>query len=269
MWALYGLVALAVLVTYARLPVAELYHVGNEGIAGGLSRLLVLSNFPLALGGIGLALVAADRLPGRAARALAAVSVALCAVTAWPGVVDQADLDAKPINALPAAGLALALGLGVAAVRRSGVAPSRLRRGDLVLLVLVAAASLPWLAADLGFYLLSTAPDASGLRGVHLGHHHGSDGSLLAATALLLARALPGLASARLRSGLAVLLALMLAYGLTNAIEDGWHEQVVKRGWADWKIPDALVPGARPVWGFVLAATAVLWLTWSRRAARG
>jgi hypothetical protein len=215
--------ALAVLVTYVRLPVAELYHVSNEGIAGGLSRVLVLSNFPLSLGGIALALVAADRLPGRAARALAAVSVALCAVTAWPGVVDQADLDAKPVNALPAAGLALALGLGLAAVRRGGVAPSRLRRGDVV---------------------------------------------LLAATALLLARALPALASVRLRSGLAALLALMLAYGLTNAVEDGWHEQVVKRGWADWRIPDALVPGARPVWGFILAAAALLWLVWLRRAAR-
>ena len=260
--------ALAVLVTYSRLPVAELYHVGNEGIAGGLSRVLVLSNFPLSLGGIGLALVAADRLPGRAARALAAPAVVLCAVTAWPGVVSQADLDAKPVNVLPALGLLLALGLAVTAVVRGGVAPPRVGKGDVVLLALLAVASLPWLAADLGFYLLSTAPDASGLRGVHLGHHHGSDGALLAATALLLARTLPELGSPRLRASLAGLLALMLAYGLTNFAEDLWHEQVVKRSWASWKIPSAVVPGARPVWAFILAAAALLWLLWLRRAAR-
>ena len=269
MWALYGLLTVAVVVTYARLPVAELYHVSNEGIEGGFSRALVLANYPLSLGGIALALVAADRLPGRAARALAALAVVLCAVTAWPGVVSQADLDAKPVNALPALGLLLALGLGVAAVMRGGVAPPRVGKGDVVLLALLAVASLPWLAADLGFYLLSTAPDTSGLRGVHLGHHHGIDGALLATTALLLARTLPGSASRRLRAGLAGLLALMLAYGLTNFAEDLWHEQVVKRGWADWKIPSALVPGARPVWACILAAAALLWLVWLRRAARG
>ena len=162
MWALYGLLALAVLVTYARLPVAELYHVGNEGIAGGLSRALVLANYPLSLGGIALALVAADRLPGRAARALAALAVVLCAVTAWPGVVSQADLDAKPVNALPALGLLLALGLAVAAVMRGGIAPPRVGKGDVVLLALLAVASLPWLAADLGFYLLSTPAEPAG-----------------------------------------------------------------------------------------------------------
>lgn len=266
MWVLYGLLALAVLVTYARLSVAELYHVGNEGIAGGLSRALVLANYPLSLGGIALALVAADRLPGRAAHGLAALAVVLCAVTAWPGVVSQADLDAKPVNVLPALGLLLALGLAVAAVRRGGVAPPRAGKGVALLLALLAVASLPWLAADLGFYLLSTAPDA--LRGVHLGHHHGGDGALLAATALLLACTLPGLGSPRLRAGLAGLLALMLAYGLTNFVEDLWHEQVVKRGWASWKIPSALVPGARPIWAFILAAAALLWLLWLRRAAR-
>lgn len=257
------------LVTYARLPVSELYHVSTEGLAGGLSRALVVANYPLSLGGMALALVASDRLPGRAARALAALAVALCAVTAWPGVVEQADLDAKPVNALPAAGLLLALGLAVAAARRGGIAPPRVGRGGVVLLGLLAVVSLPWLAADLGIYLLSTPADASGLRGVHLGHHHGMDGALLAATALLLARTLPGLASLRLRAGLAGLLALMLAYGLTNAAEDAWHEQVVKRGWVDWKIPSAIVPGARPVWGFILAAAALLWLVWLRRAARG
>ena len=39
----------------------------------------------------------------------------LCAVTAWPGVVDQHDLDAKAINAVPALGVAIAFVLSVLA----------------------------------------------------------------------------------------------------------------------------------------------------------
>ena len=40
------LVAVELLVTYARLPASELYHVSGSGLRGGAGRVLVFSNFP-------------------------------------------------------------------------------------------------------------------------------------------------------------------------------------------------------------------------------
>ena len=48
-WALWGAVLGAIVVTYARLEPADLYHVSRDGLAGGLSRALVEMNFPIAL----------------------------------------------------------------------------------------------------------------------------------------------------------------------------------------------------------------------------
>ena len=49
LWALYGLVALIVVVTYSRIEPDLLYNVSQEGLRGGLSRVLVMLNFPTAL----------------------------------------------------------------------------------------------------------------------------------------------------------------------------------------------------------------------------
>ncbi len=109
----------------------------------------MLLNFPLALGAIALAAVAGGP------RLLVGAAIALCAVTALPGVVDQDDLDARWINAVPALGVALALGLTVAAVRRDGAAFARRVRGDRLRIVLgglLLLLALPWLAAETGFY---------------------------------------------------------------------------------------------------------------------
>ena len=46
-WALWAAVLAAIVVTYARLDPAELYHVSRDGLAGGFSRALVVANFPL------------------------------------------------------------------------------------------------------------------------------------------------------------------------------------------------------------------------------
>src|SRR5205085_2621557 len=80
-----------------RLDPAQLYHVSRHGLDGGLSRVLVALNFPIALVAIALVLVALDALPGRAWW-VGGPAIALCAVTGWPGVVDQADLDARVVN---------------------------------------------------------------------------------------------------------------------------------------------------------------------------
>ena len=84
MWAVLLVV---ILVTYWRLPpdtrlaTDDLYHVSGNGVAGGLSRVLVEANFPMAVVGVLLVLVALDALPRRA-WLLAAPAIALCAFVA-------------------------------------------------------------------------------------------------------------------------------------------------------------------------------------------
>ena len=83
-WALWGLVLLAILVTYSRLAPEETYNVSREGIVGGLSRIVVELNFPIALVAIAITLVALSALPSAAWWA-GGPAIALCAVTAVPG----------------------------------------------------------------------------------------------------------------------------------------------------------------------------------------
>lgn len=265
-WALWGATALAVLATYSRLDPAELYHTSHEGLAGGLSRSIVLVNFPVALVAIAIVLVAVGALP-RAAWWAAGPAIALCAIVAWPSVVDQDDLDAKPINAIPALGVLLALALTATATLRAGTSFAPRLPGDRLRISAAAAVmvlSLPWVAAELGFHLpgdvfLGEEPsrekDGTVIAAVHLGHHHGFDGSLLVLTALLLSRSWP--AGRRPRLVLAAYLGLMFAYGAVNFVQDLWQEQIVKRGWTDASIPSALVPGARPIWLVILALAAL------------
>ena len=274
-WALWLLVLATLVVTYARLPVEELYRVDDGGLSGALGRALVLVNFPIALVAVALVLVACDALP-RSSWWIGGPAIALCAFVAAPGVVDELDLDARPVNAVPAIGVALALGLTVAAARRTGLAFAPRRPGDplrIAAAVVILVLSLPWIAAELGTSLpdgvfattrLVEEDDGTLLAAVHLGHHHGWDGALLVLSGLLLTRVQPG--SRRIRIALDVWLGALLAYGLVNAAQDFWLEQVVKRGWVSWEIPGALRPDITPVW-LVIVLLAVLFasLLLSRR----
>jgi len=160
-WAMWAVVLAMIFVTYWRLPpdtpeaTDDLYHVSGNGIVGGLSRVLVELNFPVALVAILVMLVALDALSS-AAWALAGPAIALCAVVAGPGVVDQDDLDARLVNTIPALGVGLALGLTVAAGRRAGWSVAGRLPLDPVRLgiaVVVLVLSIPWIAAELGVFL--------------------------------------------------------------------------------------------------------------------
>ena len=264
-WALWALLLVAIVVTYARLDPDELYSVSRDGIAGGLSRAVVELNFPISLVAIAIVLLALGVLPGRAWW-VGGPAIALCAVTALPGVVDQDDLDAQWINALPALGVALALALTVVAARRAGTGFAQRLTLDTArawIAVVALLLSIPWLAAELGFYLPEgvfimerpgVEPDGTTIAAVHLGHHHGLDGTLIVLSALLLSR--PRLYAARLALATRAYVSLAFAYGAVNLVEDAWHEQLVKRDWIDWKIPSALRPSLAPVW-LVIGALAV------------
>jgi hypothetical protein len=274
-WLLFGLSGLATVVTYARIEPEELYHTSVGGLAGGLGRALVFLNYPVALAAIATVAVSLDRLGTRPLwLAPAGAAVVLCAIVAVPGVVDQGDLDARPVNAVPAAGVALAFALFLLAVRRGGLGRLGPRlRGDVMRVAvagLLLIAAIPWIFADLGFYApwpfladeIRPEPDEPALRAVHLGRHHGMEGTLLALTALALSRTLPQLRREWLRLALAAYLSLMLVYGVANAAQDFWLEQVVKREWTDERLPTVIRPSLSIEWLVLVTAAAAVYLTW-------
>lgn len=265
-WGLVAAELLAVLVTYSRLPASSLYSVTGTGLEGGLSRVLVELNFPVALVAIAILGVVVPR-----PRWLSAAAAAMCAVTVYPGVVSQNDLDARWINVVPALGVGIALVLTLRTPSRARIRP----RGDrlrVALAALLVVAAAPWIAAALGFYLdgvpvlgwmfqtgrLASFHDPLH-HAVHHGIHHGLEGLLFALAALLLSR---------VENPVPLYLALMLAFGVANMANDGWLEQVVERGWSSNQIPSVLGFAANTTWAVTIVAALVVWFTWfgNRRA---
>lgn len=271
------------IVTYARLPAGATYHFDATGlVGGGLSRTLTELNYPVAVGAIALALAAHGLLASRRSAIAAAVAVALCLVAFWPGVVSTSDLTARWTNLPAAAGCAVALGLCVAAVLEGGGRPGRGRAGWDRLRVAVGALAvvwaLPWVWAALGLSISDTpilgdvfrasqpTPGAPALASVHLGLHEGLAGVQLMLVALLVSRLLPSLAGRpRLRTALSLYLGLMLAYGTIVAANDGWNEQLVKRGTVGFQLPYLLVPSIGWGWACLLLAAVAIHLVWFRR----
>jgi hypothetical protein len=265
--ALLVLDSVAVIATYSRYPATELYNVHHSGIAAGFGRALVALNYPWALVGIALVGLAWPRLHG-SLRLAGVAAIALCAVVYV--AVDQGNLDAKPLNAVPALGVAIAvvlvLAVGVPEAPRQARG-DRLRVGLAAVLVFFAA---PLIAAELGFFLdgvpvlgrffetgrLTHQPGLAGLLlAVHHGQHHGWEGTMLALAALLFSR----LPRPRVLDGY---LALMLAYGVGNLVNDDWLEQVVKRGWTPHEVPAVLVPAVNWGWAAVIVGAVAVWAFW-------
>ena len=284
LWAILGVLCVLAWITSARLPARDFYNVSGTGVRAGASRVLVLLGWPISIIAIALLAVAVDRLLaddslGRRARRLvvgsAWVSFGLCLTIVWPGVVNQDNLDAKPSNALAAIGVCLVLALTLWGFARRGA--GRYPRGvvgdraAVALIALLLVAGIPWLFAHIGFYVgdvpglraifmsKKIIPEAGHphLHAVHLGNHEGLDGILLAATALALSRQLGLMRRTRLRSFLAGYLAVALCYGLGVCIQDGWHEQLVKRGWLGTQFPNVIRPGLTLAWGGLLVCAAL------------
>ena len=284
LWATLAVLCLLAWITYARLPARDFYNVSGTGVRAGASRVLVLLGWPISIIAIALLAVAVDRLLsddtlGPRGRRLAVVgawiSLGLCVTIVGPGVVNQDNLDAKPSNALAAAGVGLALVLTFWALARRGVGrrPRRVvgDRAAVAFIAVLLVAGLPWLFAHIGVYVgdvpglraifmsKKVIPEAGHphLHAVHLGNHEGLDGILLAASALALSRQLGLMRPTRLRSFLAGYLAVALCYGLGVCFQDGWHEQIVKRGWLHTQFPNVIRPGLTPAWAGLLVCAAL------------
>jgi len=238
-WALHGAVAGMILWTYSRTPPRRLYH--SRG--GGLSRAVVFANYPTAVAAIAT-------LPHARRRPIALLALPLCAVTALPGVVDERDLDATRHNLPALVGVALAVAAGERPSAPSGGSDRRLVLSALPVICI----SPPWLLAEIGIQtpaMRSPTPDEPGVDRVHLGHHEGMDGVLLALDALLLSRRHSGRWHRRL-------LALMFGYGVMVAAQDAWYEQVVKPGHTRHRLPQVIRPQASPAWAGLLASVPVV-----------
>jgi hypothetical protein len=288
-WLLFALAAVAVFVTYWRLPPSELWKVTHSGLAGGAGRAFVFLSYSAALAAIAVVAIVVDRLQDRRAVLLGIVSVVLCATVAIPGVQTPNDLDAKWANLPAVVGVAIAASLTVwAAARGRAEEVHTTRAGDLARVgttLVVLFFATPYIAAELGFFLngvpllgwifqtgqLRPEPGGGAAHAaVHHGHHHGLDGFLLAVTALLLSRLLGGIRRHGLRALTAAYLSLMLVYGLANMANDLWTEQVVKRDWTSWQIPDVLSPSLSAAWALIVACAVVVYLAfWRERPLLG
>jgi hypothetical protein len=289
-WLLVGLFTIAVLETYWRFPASQLWKVSGTGLSGGLSRAFVFLSFSPALIAIAVLAIVVDRLDERRATMLGLLAALLCATVAIPGVQDANDLDAKWSNLPAVIGVGLAFALTVWAGRRGRPEPVRTTKaGDgarLATGAVVLFFAAPYIAAELGFYLDGVpllgwvfqtsvlrpeTPGSSSIHAaVHHGHHHGLDGFLLTVTALLLSRLLGGITRRGLRTATAAYLSLMIVYGLTNMANDLWSEQVVKRSWTTWQIPDVLSPKPSAAWAAMLAcAVVVYYACWRERPLLG
>jgi len=286
-WLLFGLTAVAVFETYWRIPPQELWKVTNTGFVGGAGRAFVFISFSAALAAVAVLGIVSDRLESRRADLVALVALVLCATVAYPGVQTESHLDPKWSNTYAVVGVVLAVALTVWAARSGR--PERVRRslaGDRARLV-VAGVSLffaaPYIAAELGFFLdgvpvlgwifqtgtITPEPGSGDLHAaVHHGHHHGMDGFLLAVAALLLSRQLGGIRRPVQRTLTAAYLSLMLVYGLTNQAQDLWTEQIVKRGWTSWEIPNVLHPTASAAWAAMVAVAALFYFAFFRSRSR-
>jgi hypothetical protein len=284
-WSICALLVLTTLVTYARLSAGEVYGVGGGGIRLALSRTIVLLGYPIALVAPALAAFAWSRARSRRGAIVLIAGTALSATALLPGVIDPDHLNARPVNLLAAVGIAACLGVTIAA-RRAATTWWRLDVPvvpvviGVVVLVFVA---MPWIGAQLGFYVgdvpglreiymskrVMPEPGHPTIRAVHLGNHEGLDGVVLAMIALLLLPGIRLVAPRGLRTALAAYLSLALWYGAAVFANDGWGEQVVKRGWSATPIPSALEPKANITWLVVIIAAAATFVAFRHSFERG
>ena len=282
-WALFSIAAIAVFETYWRLPPNELWKVHNTGFIGGAGRAFVFLSFSAAVAAIGILPIVVDRLEDRRADLAGLVAFVFCLTVAWPGVQTESHLDPKWANLPAVLGVALTFLLTLWASRAGRREfPRTSATGDAGRLAVGALSLLfaaPYIAAELGFFLdgvpvlgwifqtgaIRPEPGAGYAHAaVHHGHHHGLDGFLLAASALLLSRLVGSVRRPLLRTLTAVYLALMLVYGLTNQAEDLWTEQVVKRGWTSWEIPNMLHPSLSAAWAALVGCAVVIYVLFLR-----
>ena len=288
LWGLFLAIAVAAMVTYARLPARELYHVSSPGVRTGIGRGLAFAGFPAAPVAVAVVWLLAQHLTRRVVTVAAVAATVLASSVFWPGAVNEADPDSRPVSVLALVAVVAVIALTVGVARSAGFRRPRVRlREERIRLAVLAAffvAEIPWLAALIGvsldhvpvlnsMFLSDSFVDQPGIPGVHpavhAGLHHGLCGALLVTSSLWLSRHLHGVSRPKRRRILAGYLSLLIAYGGANALQDFWLEQIVKRDLVGWQFPYMLQP--RASWAFlgIVTAAALIYRTVLRPAREG
>jgi hypothetical protein len=142
-----------------------------------------------------------------------------------------------------------------------------------VVAALIAVGTIPYVFAEIGLYapdpIMADEPTPwEPIAAVHLGSHEGMDGALMALSMLALSRLTPWFASRRLAAVTSTIMALFLAYGAANLMQDDWLEQVVKRGWTAHRIPSVVRPQLTLAWAVIAAVGIGVEVLWFRRERR-
>lgn len=263
LWCLFTAVAIAAMVTYARLPARELYQVKNPGIDTGIKRGLAFAGFPAAPVAVAVVWLLAEQLTRRLVTVAAVAATVLASAVFWPGAVNEADPDSRPISVVALVAVVAVIALTVGVARSAGFRRPRLHlreeRARLLVFGLLFVVEIPWLAALIGvsldhvpvlnsMFLSDSFVDQPGVAGlhpaVHAGLHHGLCGAMLVSSSLWLSRRLGGMSNVVHRRLVAGYLGLLIAYGGANALQDFWLEQIVKRDRVGWQFPYMLQPHA-------------------------
>jgi hypothetical protein len=84
------------------------------------------------------------------------------------------------------------------------------------------------------------------------------DGTLLALSALAFSRVVRDIRTRYLRGAFGFYVALMFVYGLANAVQDFWFEQLVKRGTTTIELPSMTVPKLSWAWAALLGTALII-----------
>lgn len=279
-WAMYGAVAAAISATERR---EHRLLTGDDPSKRRGSPVLAFAAHPWSLAALPQATLAWARLP-HGSRSGVGLRASLAGGIGGSVVAWRRPAGGPPV-AVDSAGVAIVVATAALTgetLWRTGPggfsppAPADRRRVALALLLI--SSSVPWIFADLGLhsgdipgigrlFLSRETPINPGDVAVHLGHHHGMDGTLLALTALALSRPLQSVTSGRTQAILSLWLSLLLVYGGSRTLEDFWNEQIVKRGRARRK-PPIIVRQGRPegrwAWLAIGAGAVVIDRCWFR-----
>ena len=149
------------------------------------------------------------------------------------------------------------------------------------LLGLVTFLSLPWIFAQLGFYISDfpilgiifwarqstlQEPEPKYPNAVHIGTHHGTEGFLVIVFLWIAVMwILPAIVDHRVRQTLGAITGFGFGHAIYNAVEDFLTEQIYKRGWMDFRLPSGTTPGLNLQYVIILIIGIIIYFFYLRK----
>ncbi|MFX0085176.1 MAG: hypothetical protein ACFFAU_05850 [Candidatus Hodarchaeota archaeon] len=156
---------------------------------------------------------------------------------------------------------------------------------EYAIIVLAIFLSLPWIFAQFGFYISDFPilglifwarqetvqnPEPNYPNAVHIGTHHGTEGFLILIYLFItIVWILPTIKNRQVKQILGLVSGVGFSYGVYNWLEDLLTEQVYKRGWMNFKLPNGTSPNfssleSMIVWAWIVFSGVVLFFLYIR-----